>query len=55
MEPPREEQPKVPAPRAEPRPKRFCRVKLEERIAPGGGYSRGNCYGGYSHNIKHCF
>jgi hypothetical protein len=34
MEPHREEQPKAPEPGAEPKPKRFRIVKLEERIAP---------------------
>jgi hypothetical protein len=37
MDPQREEQPKALPPSAEPKPKRFRIVKLEERIAPGNG------------------
>ena len=37
MEPHREEQPKAPEAGAEPKPKRFRIVKLEERIAPSKG------------------
>jgi hypothetical protein len=54
MKPPhREEQPKAPEPGAEPKPKRFRIVKLEERIAPRQGpkpktgYS--GCYCGSGH------
>jgi hypothetical protein len=41
MEPRREEPKKAPPPSAEPKPKRFRIVKLEERIAPskGGGHT----------------
>jgi hypothetical protein len=50
---PRREQPKAPTLGAEVRPKRFRIVKLEERIAPGGGHGNGSnatqchtgCYG----------
>jgi hypothetical protein len=37
MEPHREDQPKALEPSAEPKPKRFRIVKLEERIAPTQG------------------
>ncbi len=37
MEPHREEQNRAPPPGAEPKPKRFRIVKLEERIAPKHG------------------
>ena len=44
MEPHREEQNKAPEPGAEPKPKRFRIVKLEERIAPPkGGKGTNNC------------
>ncbi len=47
MEPHREEQPNAPPPGAEPKPKRFRVVKLEERIAPSGSkYTKGHCYTG---------
>ena len=42
MEPHREEQQKAPKPSAEPKPKRFRIVKLEERIAPSKGGTNGN-------------
>ncbi len=46
MEPHREEQNKA-TPGAEPRPKRFRIVKLEERVAPKkGGQSTHNCPSG---------
>jgi hypothetical protein len=46
---PRREEPKVPKPRPEEKPRRFRLVKLEDRIAPGGGSThkcRGGCSGG---------
>jgi hypothetical protein len=45
MEPHREEPQKAPPPGAEPRPKRFRIVKLEERIAPrkGGTINAHSC------------
>ncbi len=46
MESHREEQPKKPETRGEPKPRRFRLVKLEERIAPAKGYANGthkNC------------
>jgi hypothetical protein len=42
MEPEREEQPKALPPSAEPKPKRFRIVKLEERIAPTKGGTNAN-------------
>jgi hypothetical protein len=44
---PRREEPKAPTPRPGEKPKRFRLIKLEERIAPGGGKTE-NC------SIKHC-
>jgi hypothetical protein len=40
-EEPRREERKAPTPRPEEKPKRFRLIKLEERIAPGGGGSNG--------------
>jgi hypothetical protein len=39
---PRREEPQAPTPRPEEKPKRFRLVKLEERIAPGGGNGHGS-------------
>jgi hypothetical protein len=36
------------------RQRRFRIVKLEERIAPGGGHGNGSNYCGYSYHFKHC-
>ncbi len=41
MEPHREEQNKAPPPGAEPKPKRFRIVKLEDRVAPRRGGKTG--------------
>ncbi len=41
MEPRREEQPQAPPPSAEPKPKRFRLIKLEERIAPKSAGMKG--------------
>ena len=44
MEPHREEAQRAPPPGAEPKPKRFRIVTLEERIAPSkGGHGTNNC------------
>jgi hypothetical protein len=43
MDPHREEAQKALPPGAEPKPKRFRIVKLEERIAPKGGDSTAQC------------
>ena len=39
---PRREEPKVPNPGTQQKPKRFRLIKLEERIAPGKGGQSGN-------------
>jgi hypothetical protein len=46
MEPHREEPQRAPPPGAEPKPKRFRIVKLEERIAPSKGGGTKNCSNG---------
>ncbi len=46
MEPNREEQQKAPEPNAEPKPRRFRIVKLEERVAAAQG--------GGTHSPKQC-
>ncbi len=44
---PRREEPKAPTLRPEEKRKRFRLIKLEERIAPGGGHGNGSndCHG----------
>ncbi len=58
MEADREELPKVLAPGAERKPKRFRIVKLEERIAPSSGGGSKNCtnkcYTGWCVYITDC-
>ncbi len=49
MEPRREEQPQAPPPSAEPKPKRFRVVKLEERIAPSKYGTNKQCPTNYYH------
>jgi hypothetical protein len=49
MELRREEKTKTPQPGAEPKPRRFRIVKLEERIAPNrGGHGSNNTCAGYT-------
>jgi hypothetical protein len=44
MEPHREEPQKAPPPSANPKPKRFRIVQLEDRIAPSSGGGTKNCH-----------
>lgn len=56
MEPHREDQPKLPGPGGEQKPKRFRIVKLEERIAPSAGGGTRNCNNQTQHgNSCFCF
>jgi hypothetical protein len=53
----KEEQPIEPRKEATERKRRFQIVKLEERIAPGGGNGNGSNYGcGHRHTLrKNCY
>jgi hypothetical protein len=57
MEPRNDESRKAPEPRKEEKKRRFQIVKLEERIAPGGGKGKGSniatCGNNYS-CLAHC-
>ena len=49
------EQPAEPRKDVKERKRRFQIVKLEERIAPGGGHGNGSNYcGGYTHHPVRC-
>jgi hypothetical protein len=56
MEPHREEQQKALEPSAEPKPKRFRIVKLEERIAPSkGGNGTNHSCGAWTCANTYCY
>ena len=51
----KEDQPAEPRKDVKERQRRFRIVKLEERIAPGGGHGNGSNYcGGYTHHPVRC-